>query len=341
MFNKKITLKMENFDESILFQNGVDVLGYLSDQKHQEDLMHEVERFGDKELTNRYRKLFNGDANETSGVNVLKKLFNENEQIKLVKESIAQNNFYYVEKLLKKKDVYWFVEKLIAETQNNKLINLLLSRRIGWAAQNVIVEYNNPKWTLALVKKQSDLSAYAKSYIIKNADDKAILILAKSPLLSFSERDEIIANKRFEAIKVMLSCSKERLPDEMYFKIVKLNNDEITKCIINNCHPSDEVAAFIIRNTRNHEFAKMLIQKKKPGTLTQKAIINLNNAELIRLLAKQKVKSYPFYVYIAETLNFSLMKEFIGNINNLGKKEKKYIFSSGNEKMIELIKALS
>ena len=82
---------MENFNESILCQNGIGILDYLSDGRHQEELMKEVSRLGDSELSGLYEKLFQGDAKEVSGKKILRKLFNENEQIKLIKESILQN----------------------------------------------------------------------------------------------------------------------------------------------------------------------------------------------------------------------------------------------------------
>ena len=263
---------MENFNESILCQNGIGILDYLSDGRHQEELMKEVSRLGDSELSGLYEKLFQGDAKEVSGKKILRKLFNENEQIKLIKESILQNEFCYVKKLLKKKDVYWFAEKMIAQTNNKELIEILLSRRgLGWAAQNVIVEYGNPKWNVALIEKQSDLSAYAKNYIIVNGDDDCVNLLAEKAYLSFSEKEDIVKAKRFSAIKVLISKSKEHLPKEILLKNIKI---------------SDGLMAFMVKNTQDVKFAKFIISLKKPGRQTQRAILGLDNLELYNALKK-------------------------------------------------------
>ena len=278
---------MENFNESILCQNGIGILDYLSDGRHQEELMKEVSRLGDSELSGLYEKLFQGDAKEVSGKKILRKLFNENEQIKLIKESILQNEFCYVKKLLKKKDVYWFAEKMIAQTNNKELIEILLSRRgLGWAAQNVIVEYGNPKWNVALIEKQSDLSAYAKNYIIVNGDDDCVNLLASKAYLSFSEKEDIVKAKRFSAIKVLISKSKEHLPKEILLKIFLLDNEEMTNFLLKNIKISDGLMAFMVENAPDVKFAKFIISLKKPGRQTQRAILGLDNLELYNALKK-------------------------------------------------------
>ena len=276
---------MENFNESILSQYGIGVLDYLSDGRHQKELMKEVSRLGDSELSGLYEKLFQGDAKEVSGKKILRKLFDENEQIKLIKESILQNEFCYVKKLLKKKDVYWFAEKMIAQTNNKELIEILLSRRgLGWAAQNVIVEYGNPKWNVALIEKQSDLSAYAKNYIIVNGDDDCVNLLAEKAYLSFSEKEDIV--KRFSAIKVLISKSKEHLPKEILLEIFLLDNEEMTDFLLKNIKISDGLMAFMVKNTQDVKFAKFIISLKKPGRQTQRAILGLDNLELYNALKK-------------------------------------------------------
>ena len=92
----------------------------------------------------------------------------------------------------------------------------------------------------------------------------------------------------------------------------------------------------------NHGCAKNLVDSELMlGKLAQKAVIKLENAALIRNMIRHHPHRIPINIHILETLNLSLIKEFIGNIKNLSKSEKKYVYSSGNTTMIEMVNALA
>ena len=332
---------MKNFDESVLSENGINVLDYLSDGGHQEEFLEEVDRLGDEELSEAYKSLFDGDAKVIEKENNLQKLFDNNEQTRLVKESIAKNNFLWLEKLLKRKELDWFAEKMVAETGNPKLISLLIARkRLGWSAQNVIAEYNNEEWIAKIIKKQSDLSPYFKSYVITNCSDNLVVDIVKKAFLSFDELELIVAQRRFPAMKEIVQKYKSTLPEQTLCKIIKLGEPCIIDLIGKTCFHSDSTRANIINDTGSKELAKTFLSFKTLGSLTQKAIINLQSAELIRQMIKNQTRLISLNICIAETLNLSLIQEFIGNYDKLSKKERNYIYSSGNLEMIRLVNTL-
>ena len=333
---------MKNFDESLLSENGINVLDYLLDNGHQEELLEEVNNLGDEELSEAYQALFDGDAKIIEKENNLKYLFESNEQTKLVKECILKNNFLWLKKLLKKKELDWFAEKMIAEIGNSELINLLVARKhLGWAAQNVITEYNNEEWTSKIIKKQTDLSPFVKSYAIANCSDLLLTSLVKKAFLSFEELELIVTKKRFPAIKEIILKYKCALPEQTIRKIIDLGNQEIIQLIGKNCFNSDNTRANIINETGSKELADVFLSSKhQVGKLTQKAIVKLQSAELIRRMIETQKRLISLNICIAETLNLSLIEEFIGGYNKLSSKERNYIYSSGNLEMIRLVNTL-
>ncbi|MBR5598960.1 MAG: hypothetical protein IKW39_02860 [Alphaproteobacteria bacterium] len=332
---------MKNFDETILSENGIEVLEYLSDDRHQTELMNEVEQLGDEELAEAYKELFAGDTSAIEEENNLKKIFYSNDHVKLVKESIVKNNFTWLVKLLKKREIDWFAEKMIAQIGDEKLIDCLISRnRIGWSAQNIIVEYNNKKWIERIIKKQSDLSPYVKTYVINNGDIEDICLLIKHSFLSFEEQEMIVDSKCYPAIKELISKYKWHLAEPTLVKIINLGNVELQQMIGMLPNIPDAKKASIIEATECVETTKAFLNSNKLCKLTQKAIIRLQNPELIRLMVKSQIHLIPINICIAETLNSSLIKEFIGCYDNLTRKEREYIYSSGNMEMINLVNAL-
>ncbi len=332
---------MKNFDESLLSENGINVLDYLSDGSHQENFLEEVGRFGDQELSNAYKSLFDGDAKVIEKESDFKTLLDNNEHVKLVKECISKNKFSWLEKLLKKKEIDWFAEKMIAEIGNPKLIAQLISRKhLGWSAQNVIAEFNNDDWTAQIIKKQQDLSPYFKSYVITNCNDDILTEMVKKAFLSFDELELIVEKKRYFGIKEIVKKYKTSLPERTLRKIVELGNPEIIQLIGTCCFKSDDTRADIIYETGSQKLAEVFLATKQLGKLTQKAIVNLQCAELIRQMIKSQKHLIPLNICIAETLNLSLIKEFIGDYSKLSTKERNYIYSSGNSKMIRLVNTL-
>ena len=214
-----IDKRLKNFDESLLSENGINVLDYLSDGSHQENFLEEVGRFGDQELSNAYKSLFDGDAKVIEKENDFKTLLDNNEHVKLVKECISKNKFSWLEKLLKKKEIDWFAEKMIAEIGNPKLIAQLISRKhLGWSAQNVIAEFNNDDWTAQIIKKQQDLSPYFKSYVITHCNDDILTEMVKKAFLSFDELELIVEKKRYFGIKeIVEKLSRTRIRTCVYF----------------------------------------------------------------------------------------------------------------------------
>ena len=333
---------MKNFDESFLSENGVNVIDYIADDAHQAEIMQEVAQLGDPELSVAYKDLFDGDKDVLKKACDLKTLYLSNDQVKLIKESITQNNYKWLKKLLREGEMQWFAEKMVAETKIPELINILLSRhRLGWATQNIIIEFRNPEWMLKLIKKQEDLSSYVKNFIILNESEEIVCKLVKHSYLSAQEQHLIIDLKYISAIKDILSYQKEDLYPSTLIKIVELQNKELTKLVSKIHNLDDEVKAFIIENCIHKEIVEEIVCTQKLGKLAQKAVIKLENAALIRNMIHHNPHRIPINIHILETLNLSLIKEFIGNIKNLSKSEKKYVYSSGNTTMIEMVNALA
>ncbi len=329
---------MENFNEDLLSANDLSAFECFSVTENRDRVLKKVEQLGDEELSLAYKAFFN-DENEDLKES-LKQLYQKDEQLKLVQESLKLGDSVWIKRLVKNKSraINWYVEKLIAEMLDEEIISLLLNRQLGWSAQAIIAEQNNDSWTLSLIEHQRGLSFFVKEYVIDNSTDKCVLTLInRKNYVSPDIQVSIVKKRNNECIKTLLKRHKQ-LPSEVLVEIIKLGDKELMTCLTSRTDLDDKALKLFIKNADFDTIEKYLkYHHNNLPAFIQRDLILTGNPKLISYVAKQTYRIPDFRVLIIKSLDISLIKEFVLKIKKLSWDEIDIIKSIGTKEMLGLI----